>query len=181
MPPVALCYGGGQRPVTHRTHPAGSAEAMPPTAAAQLQYAVKPERPVSWRSTPTMNPSLARCRACKPVQRATQWVSARYGTREGGTRRRLPFGGPPAVRASFRLPPSRRPSDPIGGPRTPTGARGPLFIFRKIHLYGKTKKSTHGRTTPTPTPARPRHRRRGTTAPACPETRRRRCSRRGVG
>jgi hypothetical protein len=33
---------------------------MPPTAAAQLQYAVKPGQPVSWRSTPTMNPPLAK-------------------------------------------------------------------------------------------------------------------------
>ena len=34
--------------------------------------------------------------------------------------------------------------------RTPDRARGPLFIFRKIHLYGKTKKSTHGHQTAKP-------------------------------
>jgi hypothetical protein len=43
---------------------------------------------------------------------------------------------------------SHRSSDgfPVGG--TPGRARGPLLIFRKIHLYGKTKKSTHGHQTP---------------------------------
>ena len=34
--------------------------------------------------------------------------------------------------------------------RTPDRARGPLLIFRKIHLYGKTKKSTHGHQTTKP-------------------------------
>ena len=34
--------------------------------------------------------------------------------------------------------------------RTPGTARGPRFIFRKIHLYGKTKKSTHGHQTTLP-------------------------------
>jgi hypothetical protein len=72
-----------------------------------------------------------------------------YG--EGGTRQSLPCGGPPAVRAPFRLPPSHIPADPNGGRATPPGARGPLFIFRKIILYGETKKSTHGHTTRTPT------------------------------
>ena len=33
---------------------------------------------------------------------------------------------------------------------TPGRVRGPLFIFRKIHLYGKTKKSTHGHQTTKP-------------------------------
>jgi hypothetical protein len=35
---------------------------------------------------------------------------------------------------------------PVGGP--PGRARGPLLIFRKKILYGKTKKSTHGHQTP---------------------------------
>jgi hypothetical protein len=34
--------------------------------------------------------------------------------------------------------------------RTPDRVRGLLFIFRKIHLYGKTKKSTHGHQTTKP-------------------------------
>jgi len=34
--------------------------------------------------------------------------------------------------------------------RTRELPRGPLFIFRKIHLYGKTKKSTHGHQTTKP-------------------------------
>lgn len=34
--------------------------------------------------------------------------------------------------------------------RTPDRARGPLLIFRKIRLYGKTKKSTHGHQTAKP-------------------------------
>jgi hypothetical protein len=49
---LLLCkIGGGQRPVTHRTHPASNAQAMPVTAAGQLPYAAKPERPVSGRVT----------------------------------------------------------------------------------------------------------------------------------
>ena len=35
-------------------------------------------------------------------------------------------------------------------PRTPEQARVPLLIFRKIHLYGKSKKSTHGHQTVKP-------------------------------
>jgi len=42
------------------------------------------------------------------------------------------------------------PTDPIGGSTPPPAARAPLSIFRKIHLYGKNKKSTHGHTTTTP-------------------------------
>ena len=58
----------------------------------------------------------------------------------------------PAARSAFRLaPPPHIPYDPIDDPTLPAGARGPLFIFRKIHLYGKTKKSTHGHTNDIPT------------------------------
>jgi len=42
------------------------------------------------------------------------------------------------------------PTDQLLGGRTPDGVRGPLFIFRKIHLYGKTKKSTHDHQTTKP-------------------------------
>lgn len=79
--------------------------------------------------------------AYKAVQRETQRVHTRYGTL---SERR--------ASVSFRAPrpPSHR-SCGVGlvGP-TPGRARGPLFIFRKIHLYGKTKKSTHGHTNPKP-------------------------------
>lgn len=44
------------------------------------------------------------------------------------------------------MPPSHIPSEGVLVGRTPGRLRGPLFIFRKIHLYGKTKKSTHGHT-----------------------------------
>ena len=47
-----------------------------------------------------------------------------------------------------RLPPPHRLTDPIGGPAPPPAARGPLSIFRKIHSYGKTKRSTHGHREP---------------------------------
>jgi hypothetical protein len=58
----------------------------------------------------------------------------------------------PAARSAFRLaPPPHIPYDPIDDPTLPAGARGPLFIFRKIHLYGKTKKSTHSHTNDLPT------------------------------
>ena len=46
-------------------------EAVPPSAAGQPQYAVKPERPVSWRSTTTVVQSRAKPWACKPVQEGT--------------------------------------------------------------------------------------------------------------
>ncbi|KAJ6437672.1 hypothetical protein O9K51_09500 [Purpureocillium lavendulum] len=44
------------------------------------------------------------------------------------------------------------PTDPIGGAATLPAARGPLSIFRKIHLYAKSKKSTHGAPGPNPAP-----------------------------
>ena len=53
-------------------------------------------------------------------------------------------------RPAFALPPSHIPSDGLLVGRTPERARGPLLIFRKIHLYGKTKKSTHGHQTTKP-------------------------------
>lgn len=42
------------------------------------------------------------------------------------------------------------PTDQLPVRGTPDGARAPLFIFRKIHLYGETKKSTHGHRTQKP-------------------------------
>jgi hypothetical protein len=52
--------------------------------------------------------------------------------------------------AAFAAAPSHIPSDPLLGQTTPRPLPGPLLTFRKIHLYGKTKKSTHGHTTATP-------------------------------
>ena len=48
------------RPVTHRAHPAAAGGEPPSAIARHPQYAVPPERPVSWGSTSTMNPPLAR-------------------------------------------------------------------------------------------------------------------------
>ena len=45
---------------------------------------------------------------------------------------------------SFFFVPSYLPTEELLVADTPDRARAPLFIFRKIHLYGKTKKSTHG-------------------------------------
>jgi hypothetical protein len=56
----------------------------------------------------------------------------------------------PTVSSRAALLPSHIPSDGLLVGRTPDRARGPLFIFRKIHLYGKTKKSTHGHQTAKP-------------------------------
>jgi hypothetical protein len=47
-------------------------------------------------------------------------------------------------------PPSHIPSDGLLVGPTPERPRGPLLIFRKIHLYAKTKKSTHGHQTTKP-------------------------------
>lgn len=69
--------------------------------------------------------------------------SARYGTGEG----RLVPAGRRLSAASFGFSPSsRRPSDQMGGVGRQLWARGPIPIFRKIHLYGKSVKSTHGHT-----------------------------------
>jgi hypothetical protein len=46
--------------------------------------------------------------------------------------------------------PSHSPTDPTDGLKMPHPVRCPNFFFRKINLYGKTKKSTHGHTTPRP-------------------------------
>src|ERR1700753_2281518 len=60
------------------------------------------------------------------------------------------IGAPQRPGVPLDTPPPHIPSDPIDDPTLPPGARGPLFIFRKIHLYGKTKKSTHGHTNEKP-------------------------------
>jgi hypothetical protein len=100
-------------------------------------------------------PPASEAGACKLVQRATQWESARSGTENKSRRltgplrvlRRLES---PTVSGRAFLPPSHIPTDGLLVGRTPGIARGPLFIFRKIHLYGKTKKSTHGHQTAKP-------------------------------
>jgi len=59
-------------------------------------------------------------------------------------------GLPSPFQARPDLLPSHIPSETVLVGRTPEPSRGPLFIFRKIHLYGKTKKSTHGHQTTKP-------------------------------
>lgn len=56
----------------------------------------------------------------------------------------------PTLSGRAALLPSHIPSDGVLVGRTPEPARGPLFIFRKIHLYGKFKKSTHDHQTTKP-------------------------------
>jgi hypothetical protein len=89
-------------------------------------------------------PPAAEAGACKAVQRDTQWKSARSGTRGCSS------GFPSPFQARPDLLPSHIPSETVLVGRTPELPRGPLFIFRKIHLYGKTKKSTHGHQTTKP-------------------------------
>jgi hypothetical protein len=48
------------RPVTHRAQPAAVAGKPTSAIARHPQYAVPPGRSLSWRSTPTMNPPLAK-------------------------------------------------------------------------------------------------------------------------
>lgn len=64
---------------------------------------------------------------------------------------------PAALSTAFAAAPSHIPSDPLLARSTPRRARGPILIFRKIHLYGETKKSTHGHTTAQPTCTHCRH------------------------
>ena len=93
------------------------------------------------------DPLASETGACKPVQRATQCASARYGTRRAVLSwRPLPEGACRQLSAG----PSHSPSDPTDGLKMPHPVRRPIFFFRKIILYGKTKKSTHARTTPRP-------------------------------
>src|SRR6478735_4929412 len=51
---------------------------------------------------------------------------------------------------SAPAPLSHRCTDPHLPSCTPRSAPGPLLIFRKIHLYGKSKKSTHDHQTARP-------------------------------
>lgn len=136
-----------QRPATHRTHPTAVEGQWPPLLPGSPRYAVKPEQPVSWGGDVHRVPIASEAtKACKPVQEGTggrQKIWYRVGV---GSVRAVR----PAVTASLgggyasRLPPPpHKSTDPIGGPAPPPAARGPLLIFRKIHLYGKTKKSTH--------------------------------------
>ena len=46
--------------------------------------------------------------------------------------------------------PSHIPTEGLLVGPTPDRARARVNVFRKIHLYGKTKKSTHGHTNPKP-------------------------------
>jgi hypothetical protein len=54
-----------------------------------------------------------------------------------------PPGGPPS---GALLALSHLPTDPVLDAAPPRSSRGPGFFFRKIHLYGKTKKWTHDHT-----------------------------------
>ena len=89
-------------------------------------------------------PPAAEAGAFKAVQRDTQWKSARSGTERDAP----PLC--PTLSGRAALPPSHIPSETVLVGRTPEPARGPLFIFRKILNYGKTKKSTHGHQTTKP-------------------------------
>jgi hypothetical protein len=78
----------------------------------------------------------------------------------GRASRRTGTGAVPAVTPFYRRrsrpadafasAPSHIPSDRLLAGSTPRRLPGPLSNFRKIHLYGKTKKSTHGHTTAAP-------------------------------
>jgi len=124
------------RPSIHRAHP--SAVGVASYRLRAYQVAV---RAGSLASLP-LYPPAGETVACKRVQGDTQRSLLRSGTlcfREADLKRN-PLPGPDC------LPPSHIPSEGLLVGRTPGPARGPLFIFRKIHLYGKTKKSTHGHT-----------------------------------
>jgi hypothetical protein len=91
-----------------------------------------------------MNPPLPRPEPAKLYR----------GTRSGSLQDLILRGCSPGLSSPFQarpdLLPSHIPSETVLVGRTPELPRGPLFIFRKIHLYGKTKKSTHGHQTTKP-------------------------------
>ena len=92
-----------------------------------------------------MNPPLPRPEPAKLYR----------GTRSGSLQDLILRGCSPGLSSPFQarpdLLPSHIPSETVLVGRTPGLPRGPLFIFRKNNLYGKTKKSTHDHTTQTPT------------------------------
>jgi hypothetical protein len=80
--------------------------------------------------------------------------SARYGTGEGTreARRSQPFSEVSLSGCFLCFPPSsRRSCDQMDGVGRQNWVRGRIPIFRKIHLYGKSAKSTHGHTNAKPT------------------------------
>ena len=135
-----------QRPVTHRAHPAPIAETSPRRVAGIPSTPYTPERAVSWRSTATYEPPRAR----------PEPASLSRGTRSGRLQDKVLRGDAgPALSAALSgsagfAPFSYTLRDRFSGPHARAGARGPLSVFRKIHLYGKTKKSTHGHQTTKP-------------------------------
>ena len=146
------CFRRDQRPSVHRAHPAAvgasPGRCIPgiPSTTCTRRSRFRGGRPA------TMNRPAARHGACKLVWADTQWRSARSGT-VGVAPVRAPLRGCSvalAVSSRRRFAPSHIPTDGLFVGRTPDRARGPLFAFRKIHLYGKTKKSTHGHQTAKP-------------------------------
>jgi len=81
----------------------------------------------------------------RPVRETARRPRVNPGTAPKGCQ-----GTRPVVVLRTRRPLSYIPSDGLLVGCTPGSVRGPLFIFRKIHLYGKTKKSTHGHQTVKP-------------------------------
>ena len=132
-----------QRPVTHRAHPAAAGGEPPSAIARQPQYAVPPERPVSWGSTPTMNPPRAR------PEPASLFRGPRSGCLQDQVLRGV-VRRPPGCLQPACFAPSHIPSGELLAGRTPGPAPAPPLIFRKIRLYGQTKKSTHGHPTTRP-------------------------------
>ena len=104
---------------------------------------VRPEPPRSWGSTNHYEPPGREVRSLQACMsgHAVEVCKIRYTERERRTFHRFRLGC---------FAPSHIPTDGLLVGRTPDRARGPLFIFRKIHLYGKTKKSTHGHQTAKP-------------------------------
>ena len=147
FPPVALWYGvaSGQSP----TEPIQRRRRRClPTAAGHPQYAVKPGATGFGRVDDHYDRSLARRGACKPVQKATITRSLQDMVHLIGP------GSPVAALSGFFLClslSSRRSCGQMEGVGRQNWARGRIPIFRKIHLYGKSAKSTHGHTRKKPT------------------------------
>lgn len=151
-----------QWPVTHRAQPAVRWASPPPYSRASsvvglLRFTAGAE---FVRVDRHYEPPASETGACKPVQRDTQWKSARSGTligfrgvfRDRWSSLKRPIEArcsglrlcTSPRRALFFFVPSYIPTDRLLVESSPDPARAPLFFFRKIHLYGKTKKSTHG-------------------------------------
>lgn len=146
-----------QGPATHRTHP--TAARLPRRAPPPQPGNLSTPRALGQRlregRQPTMTDrerdlSLQACSKGHVIRKPTRYGTKRFESEKGAisSRRRRRFH---ARRPDCLFcPPSHSPSGQFCGVGRQNWVRGRIPIFRKIHLYGKSAKSTHGHQTARP-------------------------------